>query len=237
MTYIEIVGKARAEGRTALNEIESKELMKMAGIPVIESKLASNKKEAIDFSQELGFPAVMKILSQDVIHKSDSGGVKLGIINSAEAGKAYDDIIKSVKQNVPGARIEGVSVQKMAGPGLELVVGMSRDPHFGPVLMFGAGGIFVEILKDVAFRIIPLNGKDAHDMIREIKSYKLLEGFRGQPAVDLNQLKELLLKVSQFIENNPEIKEMDINPLVANSDGLIAVDARIILDDPPSMSK
>ncbi len=218
-----------------LSEVQCKDVLKKAGVKVVDTVLATTKKEAVDAASKLGFPVAMKIVSPQVTHKSDSGGVKLGIINSIKAGEAFDEIIKSVRQKVPGATLEGVSVQKMARPGLELVIGMTRDPQFGPMLMFGAGGIFVEILKDVAFRIVPLSREDAHDMIREIRSFKILEGFRGQPAVDLNHLEDLLLKISRFIENNPEIKEMDINPLVVNSDGITAVDARIILDNPPNL--
>jgi acetate---CoA ligase (ADP-forming) len=223
---------AKAAKNPVLSEVQCKDILKKAGIQVVETVLATTKKEAVDISTKLGFPVAMKIVSPQVTHKSDAGGVKLGILNSTQAGETFDEIMKSVGKKVPGATLEGVSVQRMARPGLELVIGMTRDPQFGPMLMFGAGGIFVEVLKDVAFRIVPLTREDAKEMIREIKSYRLLEGFRGQPAVDLKQLEELLLKVSRFIEANPEIKEMDINPLVANSDGITAVDARIILDTP-----
>jgi len=213
-----------------LNEIQCKEVLKQAGINVVETVLAKNRDEAVNISSKLGYPVVMKIVSPQIIHKSDVGGVKLGITSPAQAGEAYEAILESVKHKSPEATIEGVAVQKMAPPGLELVVGMVRDPQFGPMVMFGVGGIFVELLKDVSFRIVPLAREDAKQMIREIKSFRILEGFRGQPSVNLEELEEILLKISVFIENNPEIREMDINPLVANSDGIIAVDARIILD-------
>ena len=172
----------------------------------------------------------MKVVSPQITHKSDIGGVKLKLGNKAQVGSAYGEIMAAANKKAPKASIEGVSVQKMAASGLELVIGMTKDPQFGPMLMFGLGGTSVEILKDVAFRIVPLTREDAREMIREIKGYPLLEGYRGQPAIDLEHLEDLLLKLSAFIAENPEIKEMDINPLIAYKKGSIAVDARIILD-------
>ena len=134
-------------------------------------------------------------------------------------------------KSIPEARIQGVSVQKMARPGVEVIIGMSKDDQFGPVLMFGLGGILVEVLKDVSFRIVPLAKRDAAEMVREIKGYPLLEGYRGQEAVDISYLEELLLKVSDFVEQNPEVKELDLNPIFAYSDGAVAVDARVILEE------
>jgi acyl-CoA synthetase (NDP forming) len=149
------------KSQNLLTEVESKELLKKAGIPVVEAKLARSKKEAISVSKEMGFPVVLKISSPDVIHKSDSGGVKLGLANATQVSKAYSEIISSVKQTYPEAQIQGVSVQPMAPPGVEVIVGMSKDPQFGPVLMFGLGGILVEVLKDVSFRIVPVTERDA----------------------------------------------------------------------------
>ncbi|MDO8688015.1 MAG: acetate--CoA ligase family protein, partial [Dehalococcoidales bacterium] len=148
-----------------------------------------------------------------------------------QVAKAYDDILGAIKQAYPAARLQGVSVQKMARPGVEVIIGMSKDPQFGPVLMFGLGGILVEILKDVSFRIVPLTPRDAREMIREIKGYPLLEGYRGQPPVDILNLEKLILKVSNFVEQHPEVKELDLNPIFAYSDGAVAVDARVILED------
>jgi acyl-CoA synthetase (NDP forming) len=213
-----------------LTEVESKELLKKAGIPVVEAKLARSKKEAISISKEMGFPVVLKISSPDVVHKSDSGGVKLGLANATQVDKAYNEIISSVKQAYPKAQIEGVSVQSMAPPGVEVIVGMSKDPQFGPVLMFGLGGILVEVLKDVSFRIVPVTTRDAREMIREIKGYPVLEGYRGQKPASIPALENLIVKVSQFIEKNPHIKELDLNPIFAYPDKAVAVDARIILE-------
>ena len=153
------------KSQNLLTEVESKELLKKAGIPVVEAKLARSKKETISISKEMGFPVVLKISSPDVVHKSDSGGVKLGLANATQVDKAYNEIISSVKQAYPKAQIEGVSVQSMAPQGVEVIVGMSKDPQFGPVLMFGLGGILVEVLKDVSFRIVPVTTRDAREMI------------------------------------------------------------------------
>jgi acyl-CoA synthetase (NDP forming) len=231
VTRQQIIDRARSEGRTVLTEIESKEVVKQAGISVIDTKLATSKEEASSISREFGFPVVLKIASPDIVHKSDAGGVKLGLKTAKQVGKAYDDIIEIIRQKYPQARIHGVSVQRMARPGVEVIIGMSKDAQFGPVLMFGLGGILVEVLKDVSFRIVPLAKRDATEMLREIKGYPLLEGYRGQEAVDVSYLEELLIKVSDFVEQNPEVKELDLNPIFAYSDGAIAVDARVILEE------
>jgi len=218
------------KSRNVLTEVESKELLKKAGIPVVESKLARSKKEAVSISKEMGFPVVLKINSPDVVHKSDSGGVKLGLANATQVGKAYSEIISSIKQAYPEAQIQGVSVQPMASPGVEVIVGISKDPQFGPVIMFGLGGILVEVLKDVSFRIVPVTERDAREMIREIKGYPILEGYRGQKPASIPALEKLIVKVSQFVDKNPHIKELDLNPIFAYPDKAVAVDARIILE-------
>ncbi len=227
-----VLDLARIEGRSVLTEIESKELLKQAEIPVVETRLAKSKTEAIRISKELGFPVVLKIASPDIVHKSDSGGVRLGVANATQVGKAYSEIMSSIKEKYPNAAIQGLAIQRMAPPGLEVIVGMSKDVQFGPVLMFGLGGILVEVLKDVSFRIVPITRRDAAEMIREIKGYPLLEGYRGQEPADISALEELMVKVSQFVEQNPEIKELDLNPIFAYRDRAIAVDARIILETP-----
>lgn len=213
-----------------LTEVESKELLKKAGIPVVEAKLARSKNEAVLIGKEIGFPVALKISSPDVVHKSDSGGVKLGLANATQVGRAYSEIISSVKQAYPKAQIQGVSVQPMAPSGVEVIIGMSKDPQFGPVLMFGLGGILVEVLKDVSFRIVPVSERDAREMIREIKGYPLLEGYRGQKPASIPSLEKLIVKVSQFIEKNPQIKELDLNPVFAYPDKAVSVDARVVLE-------
>lgn len=230
MIASQVINRIKREKRTQLTEVEAKEVLKEFGIPVVETKLARSKKEAISVSKGMGFPVVLKIASSDIIHKSDAGGVRLGLKNSSQVGKAYSEILSSVKQKHPQAKIEGISVQKMARSGVEVIIGMTKDPQFGPVLMFGLGGILVEVLKDVSFRIVPVAKKDAREMIREIKGYPVLEGYRGQDPVDISFLEELIVKVSEFVERNPDIKELDLNPIFGYKDGALVVDARIILE-------
>jgi acetate---CoA ligase (ADP-forming) subunit beta len=216
--------------RALLTEVEAKELLQKAGIPVVETRLATNKKSALGISRDIGFPVAMKIISPNISHKSDVGGVKLGLCNPAQVGKAYTEIMLSTREKVPGAKIEGVSIQKMARQGVELIIGMTKDAQFGPVIMFGLGGILVEVLKDVSFRLVPLTRRDAGEMIKEIKGYAVLKGYRGQEPVDIPSLESLIVKVSDFINDNPQIKELDLNPVFGYKDGVIAVDARIVLE-------
>jgi len=230
MVMDEIIAAARKEDRTSLTELESKQILKEVGINTTEIRLARSKEEAVARSQELGFPVVLKIVSPDILHKTDVGGVKLSLNNKEDVGNAYDEIISMIKKHQPSAKIQGVSVQPMARPATEVIIGMSKDPQFGPVLMFGLGGILVEILKDISFRIVPLTRRDANEMIREIKGYPILEGYRGQEPANIAVLEQLLLKVSEFVESKPEIKELDINPIFAYRDSALAIDARVILE-------
>lgn len=225
-----ILDRAKTEKRTVLTEFESKKLLERAGIPVVETRLVRTKRETISVSKEMGFPVVLKITSPDIVHKSDSGGVKLGIANATQASKAYSEIMSSIKQRYPGAIIHGLTVQKMAPPGIQVIVGMNKDPQFGPVLMFGLGGILVELLKDVSFRIVPVTKRDAAEMIKEIKGYPLLEGYRGQEPANIDALQDIIVRVSQFVERTPEIKELDLNPILAYRDKAVSVDARIVLE-------
>jgi acyl-CoA synthetase (NDP forming) len=230
MGKVLILNQAKKEGRSILTEFESKRILKRAGISVVETRLAKTPKEAVSLSQKMGFPVVLKIASPEVTHKSDSGGVKLSLSNAAEVKKAYDEILKKVKKKYPGAAVHGVSVQKMARPGTEVIIGTSKDPQFGPVIMFGLGGIFVEILKDVSFRVIPVKQKDAQEMIQEIKGYPLLQGYRGKEPASIPALVKIILKTSKFIEQNSQVKELELNPIFAYRDKAVAVDARIILE-------
>jgi acyl-CoA synthetase (NDP forming) len=230
MGKFSIFDQVKKEGRSILTEFESKKILKQAGISVVETKLAKTQKEAVSLSQKMGFPVALKITSPDVIHKSDSGGVKLSINSVAEVKKAYDEILKKVRKQYPDAIIHGVSVQKMALPGTEVIVGTSKDPQFGPVIMFGLGGIFVELLKDVSFRVIPVEQRDAQEMIKEIKGYPLLQGYRGKEPANISALVEIILKISKLIEENPQIKELELNPIFAYKNKAMAVDARIILE-------
>ena len=230
MATSNIVESARKEGRSALTEIEAKQLLKKIGIDTTDIKLARTKKEAVDCAKGFGFPVVLKIVSPDILHKSDVGGVKLNLNSATEVGKAYSEILASARKHKPKAKIDGVSVQPMARPGTEVIIGMTKDAQFGPVLMFGLGGILVEVLKDVSFRIVPLVKRDAREMIHEIKGYPVLEGYRGQEPANIEVLENLLLKVSDYVDKHPEIKELDINPIFAYKDGALAVDARVILE-------
>lgn len=224
-----IVEGARNEGRTILTEIEAKQMLEEAGVPVSPARLAKTRDEAMQIAAQLGFPIVLKIVSPQITHKSDVGGVALNLTSADEVGAAFERVVASAKQHVPDATIEGVAVQRMEKQGTEVIVGMTTDAQFGPVMMFGLGGVMVEILKDVAFRVVPINDRDARQMIHEIKGFPLLEGYRGRDPADLAQLQALLMKVSSFIEQHPEVAELDLNPVFAYKDGAIAVDARIVL--------
>jgi acyl-CoA synthetase (NDP forming) len=225
----EILAQAKKENRTVLTEIEAKQILMESGITCTDTRLATAKDAAVKLSEQFGYPVVLKVSSVDITHKSDAGGVKVNLKNKAEVEDAFDTIMRSCRAAVPTARIEGVSVQRMARPGIEVIVGMIKDPSFGPVVMFGLGGVFVEVLKDVAFRIVPIERSDAEDMINEIKGKKLLEGYRGQEPADVAYLQQMLLRLSDFVNTTPEIEEIDMNPVFAYRDGAVVVDARIIL--------
>ena len=225
----QIIEKAKSENRNLLTEIEAKQVFKEAGLQVTDTRLAVNKKDAIAMSTEMGFPVVLKIVSPDILHKTEANGVKLNLKTADDVAKAFDEIIVSAKEKFPNANIHGVAVQGMAKSGLEIIIGMTLDTQFGPVLMFGLGGIFVEVMKDVSFGITPLMKRDADEMIRSIKGYPLLNGFRGAPKIDVANLESWLLKLSDFAQTYPEVKEFDLNPIFAYAQGAMVVDARIIL--------
>ena len=224
----QIIEKAKKEKRPLL-ETEAKELLREYGIPVPDFKLIKSEDEITGLAKEINFPIVMKIVSPDIIHKSDAGGVKVGVKDEEEAIAAYQEIISKAKKYNKEARIEGVIVYPMVPQGTEIIIGMMKDPHFGPVAMFGLGGIFVEVLKDVSFRIIPLEERDAREMITEIKGYEILKGVRGEGPKDIKAIKILLMKVSKLTMENPEINEIDLNPIFVFEKGLQVVDARMIL--------
>jgi acyl-CoA synthetase (NDP forming) len=228
-----IIQSVRQQCRTVLTEIEAKQVFSAAGISATATVLASSQKEAVALSEEIGFPVVLKVASPDITHKTDAGGVKVGLKNKTEVRKAYAEIMASVRPKYPEAKIDGVSVQSVARPGIEIIIGVFKDPQFGPVIMFGLGGIFVEVLKDVAFRIIPIVRRDAVEMIKEIKGYSLLNGYRGHEPAHIPSLEYMLLKVSDFVEKTPGIKEIDLNPIFAYKDSAVAVDARIVLEEKP----
>jgi len=228
----ELINKAVSEGRVKLLEHEALALAEHYGVPVAKYGIALSEEDVEKVIKSVGFPAVAKVVSPDISHKSDVGGVILNIKNSEEAVKAYRQIMENVRKNVSGARVAGVLYQKMAVPGyVEVIVGATRDPTFGPVIMFGIGGIFVEILKDVSFRVAPLEPKDAEEMIREIKTYKILEGYRGMPPRDIEAVKDILMRVSKLMLEVGEVQDIDLNPIMLyeKGRGAVAVDVRVIL--------
>jgi acyl-CoA synthetase (NDP forming) len=231
MTTAQILSKARDEKRTVLTEIEAKQILGEAGINCTPTVLAASKVEAVAKSEEIGYPVVLKISSVDITHKSDSGGVKVNLANKEAVEKAYDEIMTSCRAYAPDADIEGVAVQGMATIGTEIIMGMIKDASFGPVVMFGLGGVLVEVLKDVSFRIVPIEKSDAVEMTSEIQGKKLLEGYRGQDPADVPYLQEILVKLSDFVDATPGIEEIDMNPVFAYKDGAVVVDARIILSE------
>jgi acetyltransferase len=224
-----IFENVRNQKRTVLNYEESRKVMDFAGIPLNKMKVAKDLEESIQRANEVGYPIVLKVISEDVVHKSDSGGVKVGIKSDDELSKSYQEMMKSVLSFYPDAKIEGVSVEEMVS-GVELLIGTNTDAQFGKMIALGIGGIFVEVYKDVSFRLIPVSSKDVRDMINEIKGKAMFDGFRGLPKANLEELISLILIVSKLIENYPIIFEMDLNPVVATENGLRAIDARIILE-------
>jgi len=226
-----VIDLAHREKRTTLLEEEAYEILGAYRFPIVKSVLAENENQALEASTEIGFPVVLKIASPDVLHKFDFGGVKLNLKNKSEVRRAYREILRSVSSHKPEAAIKGVTVEKMAPPGKEVILGMTRDPQFGPILMFGLGGIYVEALEDVTFRLAPIRELTAQLMISKTKTHKILEGYRGGPVYDIDAIADCLKRLSQLVTDFEEIKELDINPLLVyeKGHGCLLVDARIIL--------
>ena len=225
MNVAEVLKKKIDAGQNVLTEFESKELFQEIGIPVPAQKLTVSKEETISAAEQIGFPVVLKLMAEDVVHKSDTGAVKLNIKNKEEIEQAYDELMK-----IEAKSEKKISVQKMADePITELIIGMTTDPQFGPALMFGIGGILVELLEDVSFRIAPITEFDAKEMIREIKGFPILDGYRGKPKADIDAIVDTLMKISDLVTKNEEIHEMDLNPVFIYEKGIVCVDARIIL--------
>jgi acyl-CoA synthetase (NDP forming) len=222
---------AKKEGTSHLTSEVAREIMELAGIPFNKSKLATSEDEAVAIANEIGYPVVMKIVSPQIVHKTEVGGVKIDIETEEELRKAYNDMYLSVFEKVPNAEIKGISVDQMV-KGTEIIIGTTVDPQFGHMIMFGIGGIFVEIYQDVSFRLVPINSGDAHDMLQEIKGKPLLEGARGLPKADTKQLVDILVNVSNLVNIYPDIQEMDLNPLMITENGIMAVDARMMVNVP-----
>jgi len=226
----QIFEEARKDGRSYLLEPEAKTICIEYEIPVTRFRVAKTRGEALTFAEEIGYPIVLKIVSPDVIHKFDVGGVILNLKSAKDVQDAFDKILTNVKKHKPDARIVGVLVQEMAPSSTEVIVGATKDPQFGPALMFGLGGIFVEALKDVTFRIAPITELDAQEMITEVKAYPILRGYRGQPPADIDAIVQILLNTSRLVMDHPQIKELDLNPIMVYKKGAKTVDARIILE-------
>jgi acetate---CoA ligase (ADP-forming) subunit beta len=225
-----IISQARKEGRNALFEAEAKTICSEYGITTTKFSLAKDEKEAVKIAEQTGFPVVLKIVSPDIIHKSDAGGVMVNLKNKEEVTTAFNKILENAKTYKADAKILGVLVQEMATPATEIIIGAIKDPQFGQTLMFGLGGIFVEILKDVTFRVAPITEQEAAEMIVGVKAFPLLNGYRNAPAVDVKAIVCVLMSVSKLVMDHPEIKELDLNPVLAYEKGTKTVDARIILE-------
>ncbi|MHA2405435.1 MAG: acetate--CoA ligase family protein [Candidatus Hermodarchaeia archaeon] len=228
----DIISTARSENRTYLLEHESKTIMQVYKLPVTQFEIAETEEAAVKAAETIGFPVVLKILSPDVIHKSDVGGVLVNIKDADAVREGYQTIITTVKKHKENARIRGIFVEEFAQKGVEVIIGALKDPQFGPALMFGLGGIFVEVLKDVSFRVAPITKYDAKEMIQEIKGYPILTGIRGQEARDIKALTNILLQVSKLVIDYPVINQLDLNPVFSYAKGAKCVDARIILEEP-----
>jgi len=227
------VQTARKEGRTILTEFESKRLLATYGIPTVETHVARSEADAVELAGRIGFPVVLKLFSETITHKTDVGGVKLNLRDADAVRAAYKEIQGSVAQRVGAKHFQGVTVQPMIKlDGYELIIGSSIDSQFGPVLLFGTGGQLVEVFKDRALGLPPLNATLARRMMEQTKIYKALQGVRGRKSVDINALERLMVRFSQLVVEQPWIKEIDINPLLASEERLLALDARVVVFEP-----
>lgn len=235
----QIIADSLSAGKTHLGELDGAELLKCYGFNVLPVRLATGEEEAVGFAEEMSFPVVMKIVSDQILHKTDAGGVVVGIENRERVKKAYHQIMAGAKKYNPDAVITGVLVEKMATPGVEVILGMNRYPIFGPLLMCGLGGIFVELFEDVVFRLAPIQRNEARRMVRSIRGYKLFKGFRGKPKADIESIEKAMVRLSEMVMNHPEISEMDVNPLLVHPEGQGATvaDCRIILKQPDGPEK
>jgi len=230
---VEILSSIREMGRRELLEHESKQVLAAWDIPTTRVELARDAAEAVKAARELKYPVVMKIASPDIIHKSDAGGVRVGLSSELEVREAFEEIMDSAREYKPKAKILGVTVQEYMHRAREVIVGTVQDPTFGATVMFGLGGVWVEVLKDVSFRLAPLTVVDAKEMISEIKGYPILAGIRGELEADIDAIVDILQKAGQLAQEFPEIVEMDINPIFVfdRGKGATAIDARIILKE------
>ncbi len=227
----EAIDRTLAEGRVTIGDSEARAILAACGLPAPLAEVAATAEEAVAIADRLGYPAVLKVASPDILHKTDVGGVRVGLENAADVRDAFDLITYRAQRYLPEARLWGCLVQKMAPPGLEILIGVNRDPQFGPLLTFGLGGIYVETLKDVAFRVAPISRREAEEMLNEIRARALLDGTRGNPPVDKQALVDTLLRIGQLAVDYPEIAELDINPYMVYQKGRggLAIDMRLVL--------
>jgi acetyl coenzyme A synthetase (ADP forming)-like protein len=226
-----VIERVQTDGRVTIGDAEAREILIAYGLDVPDSKLAHSADEAVDQAAQMGYPVVLKIASPDILHKTDAGGVKVGLDSASDVRDAFDLIMYRAQRYFPEAELWGCQVQKMVPPGLEILIGMNRDPQFGPLVTFGLGGIYVETLRDVAFRVAPFSRAEAADMLGEIRAHALLDGVRGQAPADKDAIIDALLRVAQLVTDFPGITELDINPFVAYEEGGggIAIDMRLVL--------
>jgi acetyltransferase len=227
-----VIDRVRGEGRVSIGDAEARAIIQAYGLRLPKLELADTPDRAIEIAGQIGYPVVLKIASPDIMHKTDVGGVKLGLLDAEDVRDAFELMTYRAQRYLPEARLWGCLVQEMVPPGgVEVLVGMNRDPQFGPLVTFGLGGIYVETLKDVTFRIAPFSRQEAEAMLGEIRARALLDGVRGQPSVDKAALVDTLLRVGQLVQDFPEIVELDINPLVVypQGQGAIAIDVRLVL--------
>jgi acetyltransferase len=226
-----ILGELRKEGRATAGDAEAREILLAYGIPLPKTVLARTADEAVAAAEAIGYPVVLKIASPDILHKTDIGGVKVNLTSASEVRDAFDLIVYRAGRHMPDANIWGCQVQQMIKGGRETIIGVNRDPQFGPLLMFGLGGVYVEAFKDVTFRVAPIDRREAREMITEIRSYALLRGVRGEKPADLEAIADTLVRISQLVTDFPEIVELDINPLLAFStgQGVLGLDMRLAL--------
>ncbi|GAB4437548.1 MAG: acetate--CoA ligase [Anaerolineae bacterium] len=230
-TVRNLLDSARAEGRLEIGDAEARAILTAYGFRIARSEVAADAEEAVRLADEFGYPVVLKIASPDILHKTDVGGVKVGLENATDVRDAFDLIVYRAQRYVPGAKIWGCLVQEMVPQGMEVLVGMNRDPQFGPLVTFGLGGIYVEVLKDVTFRVAPFGRNEAQEMLGEIRARALLDGVRGEPPKDKDAIVDTLLRINQLVTDFPEILELDINPLMVyeRGRGAIPLDMRLIL--------
>jgi acetyl-CoA synthetase (ADP-forming) len=225
-----ILAEARKEGRRSLLEPEAKQVCLAYGIPTPKFRVAHSPTEAMSYTEQIGPPAVLKIISPDIPHKTEVGGVIVGLKTKKQVEDAYAQILSNVRKHQPDAVVQGILVQSMVPAGVEVIVGGLIDSQFGPTVLFGLGGVFVEVLKDASFRVAPITELDSRQMIEEIRGYPLLKGVRGQPASDEEAIAHILQAVSKIMLENGQIQQLDLNPVIVHAKGAVVADARMLLE-------